>query len=251
MGLVETVAVVIVAGVPMVFVLLLVWGMALGNLRETEPPAPHDPSQLFALRSGRWAAGPNTLADHGFGDRLTADGDTDRVDVAELVSITGGGSRHEDNSVEAVSTIRLADGEQVVHRGPLEAQHFVRPGMWIPYHPANDLYPSQFHPAWDLDREQLREVLITHRLQLGLVDVVDAAELVVGEPSVVTVGAVRATGLIRHGHVEVELTLDDDAVRDVVTTLLRPEEIATARHSRQIPVIRTYDRRWVVWPTWY
>lgn len=253
MGMAQTLWIIILVGGPLLFGLVLMWGLAVAHLRDTDPPAPYDPTALFDIRAARWSDAPGTLADHGFGDRVTADGDTDIITVGELVAVTGGVSNADDNSVPATTTVRLASGDLVRHSVSASSEQGLRPGTWIPYHPPADATGDQedFHPAWDLDRTELREVLITHRLRLGLVDVVDAAELVVGEPVTAAVHAIRATGQVHHGHVEVVLTVEHQAEQDDLTTLLRPEEIATARHSRQIPLVTTYDGRWLVWPTWY
>lgn len=247
------VLVTVFCGGPLLLVTIVLWGIGHSNVRDAEtPPVPHNPADHFEQRMDRWLRGLRTLADHGFGHRCTADGDLERTEVAEISGITRGGATDEDSHVHALVELRLADGSVTVHKGHLNAIDHIRPGNWVPYHPPRpESDDDPMNPAWDLDRLELEELLITHRVSLGLIDVVDAADLLTERPQPAWVRQIRPTGLIRLGQVEVELDLDSPHGRRTVTTFLRPEEIATARHGGQLPVVRTPDGRWVVSPTWY
>lgn len=247
----------------------IVWLIGLANWQEARSiPTTHHPARYFHLRQQAWDETPTDLGTwltHG-----TVDGSPDRdrtlvAAVGEVVSVAGGLSSDDEGTPAAGTvTLRGADGTTVAIEADLRRIDNVRPGTFLPHHPArsdgDDEDPGP-RLAWDLTAAEVRDLLLVHRLQRGLLTVAEAdlvlSAAVAGErPRSARVHGIRPTGRIRQGHVEVDLVIGTRDGWHTTRTFLRPEEIATVRHNGRVLVVRSVDNGaddpvWVVWPTWF
>ncbi|WP_062205249.1 hypothetical protein [Streptomyces sp. NBRC 109706] len=238
---------------------LLVWGEAATRWSELKvPPRPHDPARYFDRRLDSWRRGPEPLRDR-LGDGPTPDGRARGVvRVAEVVAVLDGTSSDDEGTVLARLRLRLADGGSTVLEADVADVLDVGAGTFLPVRRLPESRASgggdSWETAWELTGPQIGRVLLDHRAGLGLVDEDGHRELCqrLGDaPESATVATIRPTGAVRAGQVEVELAVDVDGRPSLVRGFLRPDEIATARHTGRVPVTRSTRGGWLLWPTWY
>jgi|GEM_PF-4574071 len=243
----------------------VVWLIGIVNWHESRTtPAVHHPARYFHLRQQDWDDTPCSVGDWvGYG-HTTGDVAARPTAVAEVTALSGGASSDSDDSsrIDGILTLRLADGSTSRMRTDIRNPRTVQPGTFLPFHPAaDDTEPSDDDLGWDLDTTAVRDLLLVHRLQLGLLSIDEADALLTvslaGErPKSARVHGIRPTGMVRHGHVEVELIIGTRDGWVPTRTFLRPEDVATVRHNGRVLAVRvdtasTSDPRWVVWPRWH
>ncbi|UED86635.1 hypothetical protein [Streptomyces profundus] len=242
-----------------VLCVLLVWGEAVSEWRALRvPPRPHDPARYFTRRRHSWAKAPETLRDWQVGGPSPDGKARGPVRVARIVAVLGGESSEEGGEVPARLRLALADGGTTLIHTELSNALNVTPGAFLPIRRlpqgGSSLSGDTWEPAWELPAHEVGRVLLDHRHALGLVD--DDGYRVLcqrlsGEPESAPVTAVRPTGAVRAGQVEVDLVVTAGGRPALVRGFLRPEEIATARHTGRVPVTRSTRGGWVLWPTWH
>lgn len=259
MGIDEIVAVVLF--VVMVFVCLMVWGFEISEWRELKagPPAPHDPARYFDDLLSSWSTGPKTIQDWLDGGPMpNAQVRADGVVVAELVELPDGRGTDETGTTDATVRLRLPDGGRTAIRLDTNNAVNLRPGTFLPVCPeSSDLRDNTWRPAWHLEADRIARVLLEHRRALGLLDEYAEELLRDPRPERFPVSAIRPTGTVRAGQVEVVLTFLRTGSALTVQGFLRPEEIAAVRHSGEVVVTELsvrrpgMDGRWALWPLWF
>ncbi|MFB7915498.1 hypothetical protein [Streptomyces sp. NPDC056061] len=237
---------------------LLVWGLAFAGRRESKsPPAPHDPAHYFHRRMDSWERAPGTLAAWQEGGPAATDGSTiEGVEVARILALLGGTGSDDGGSVGARLELALPDGSATTVHTEVGNVRNVRPGMFVPVRPLREgvshVLGDTVELASDLREPSVRRVLLAHRRRLGLLDEESCDVLMNGRPETVDVAAVRPTGRVRSEHVEVEVThTSGGSGTATVRGFLRPEEIATMRHTGQALIVRSPEGRQALWPAWY
>lgn len=252
--------VIIVSAISLILVVPVAafWLMAWATWRDARtPPMPYDASGLLHRVARPWGEPPVTVAEWvGTDTPVTTDSATD-VEVATVLSVHGNTTG--DDEAHTRLRLRLPDGtETVVHAAVSDADH-VAPGTFLPVRPMDERFShvlgDTLRLAANLPTEDTHRLLLQHRRRLGLLDDDGYNVLIGGRAQVERLVAVRPTGKVRAGHVEVDATvhLDDAAQSDVVDVrgYLRPQELITARLSRRIPVARSTQGQWALVPTWY
>ncbi|MFF2655564.1 hypothetical protein [Streptomyces sp. NPDC058045] len=240
-------------------VALLVWADTLWEWENLmSPPQPHDPARYFTRRESSWRDGPESLHSWAGSSPMPDGRDRGPVRVARIEAVLDGESSDEGGGVPTRLRISTPDGDtSLIHLDVSDVRN-VRPGMFLPVrHEPDDNSPEQggtWDRAWELDGPAVGRVLLDHRHRLGLVD--DEAHRVLRErltetPESAEVRAIRPTGAVRHGHVEVRLNVMVGELAATVRGFLRPEDVATVRHTGRVPVTRSARGGWLLWPTWY
>ncbi|WP_069813571.1 hypothetical protein [Streptomyces sp. TP-A0874] len=237
-------------------VTLLMWGEAV--MEWSGPPQPHDPARYFTRRRYSWEKRPEALGTWQAGGPVPDGKPRGPVQVARIVAVLDGEGSEDGGEVRARLRLRLADGDTSVIHTEVSDPVNVRPGVFLPVRP---MRPGMSHvlgdtwdTAWELPAHEVGRVLLEHRRSLGLVDESGhrvLAERLTSDPELATVRAIRPTGSVRAGHVEVEVDVTIDGRAHTVRGFLRPEDIATARHTGQAPLTASTPGQWVLWPTWY
>ncbi|RII08566.1 hypothetical protein DSC45_33155 [Streptomyces sp. YIM 130001] len=295
---------------------LFAWAESFSRWRHRhELPVPHDPAHYLRRRMVPWQSAPEQIP----GWRSTSEEGGSRAEgvvvVGEIVEVTGGTGDGEGGPARARLRLRWPDGSEYREDGTVGDGNNVRAGRYtlLAASPAPaDTLPEVISSA------RTRRLLLDHRSRLGLLNAEEYDVLLNATPERVRLTALRPTGRVRAGHVEVELIVGpvvpseelhaenlgvdpkvlrqlskararervlhegvedplprppaigphpDDPESSTVRGFLRPEEIATARHSGQALVARVTTRRtrgsareatdgppcgrWVLWPTWY
>lgn len=241
---------------------LIMWGEAVWEWRQLkQPPKPHDPATYFYRRLWPWEEGPGSV-NHWLIGGPSPDEHRPRVpvQVAEVVAVLGGEYSDSENNTLPVAQlhVRLPDGDVTTIHTEMYRYYTARAGTFLPARPIDgdttDANGDTWSTAWELSGHEVGQVLLDHRHALGLVDD-DAyrvlAQQITCEPVAATAGAIRPTGVLRAGHVEIDLDVTLDHQRHTIRGFLRPEDIATVRHTAVVQVTRTEQGRWLLWPTWY
>ncbi|MFF9347224.1 hypothetical protein [Streptomyces sp. NPDC014734] len=240
---------------------LLVWGLVFSDWRKSKSPqSPHDPAHYFHRRMDSWERAPGTLSSwQQGGPSATGDSTTDGVEVARILTLLDGTSSEDGGGVGARMELVLPDGSTTTVHTEVGNVRNVRPGMFVPVQPlpegVSHVLGDMVELASDLSEPNVRSVLLEHRHRLGLLDDESYDVLVNGHPETVDLTAVRPTGRVRSEHVEVEVAYASGGGSDngtaTVRGFLRPEEIATLRHTGQALVARSTEGRRALWPAWY
>ncbi|WP_143663811.1 hypothetical protein [Streptomyces sp. rh34] len=239
-------------------VTLLMWALAVSEWRELRsPPKPRDPAVHYDLRLHSWKEAPAALHRWQEGGPVGTGGSAEEdVRVAEILAVLDGKDADEGAGVHTRLRLRLPDGEETTLHTDVRSARNVRAGTFLPVKPVREGVTHVLGDTWataaDLSGHAVGRVLLRHRRALGLIDDEAAEAVDGGRPEDADLVEVRPTGEVRAGHVEVVITARcGDHGPVTVRGLLRPEEIATARHTGRVPVVRSRGGRWELWPAWF
>jgi len=240
---------------------LILWGEAVSTWTDLqEPPRQHDPRWYFTLRRWSWETLPEPVSDWlGAGPSPERRKPRVPVDVSEVLALLDGDVTDGDSgSISARLRVRLPDGEPTTLKLCVNDSVNARAGTFLPVRPVDpgmtDVRGNTWNTAWELATDEIGSILLDHRRSLGLIDD-DTHRALYSQlpagPDAALVGAIAPTGRVRHGHVEVDLDVTIDERSQTIRGFLRPEDIATARHTGVVQVSRDEEGRRALWPTWY
>ncbi|SDT72686.1 hypothetical protein [Jiangella sp. DSM 45060] len=228
---------------------LVAWGLAEVSWRELrKEPEPHDSASHFRIRADVWRGAPSSVQWWLSGARYSETRTVDDVQVGEVLAVLDGTWDNDGGDIQAQLRVALPDGREVVVDTPVHRERTVQAGTFLPVRP--QAAPGEdWSPAVELDEPGLRAVLARHRSELGLLEPGTARDLLDAQPAEAALTSIRPTGRVRRGHVEVEV--ETTGGHGTARGFLRPQEIATMRHTGTALVCETREGQRVLWPAWY